>query len=59
MPTVAADAQNVIVNLPYNQVLFPNGGGIPNASGFDGSDGYTTAHLSGTFDLGLPLAQSP
>jgi len=48
---VTAAAQNVIVSLPYNQVLFPNGTGIPNGSGFDGSDGYTSAHLSGTFNL--------
>jgi len=52
--TVTADAQDVVVSLPYDQVLYPNGTGIPNASGFDGSDGYTSARLSGTFDLASP-----
>jgi fibro-slime domain-containing protein len=50
-PQVTPDAQNVTVNLPYDQVLYPNGTGIPNSTDGDGSDGYTTAHLSGTFNL--------
>jgi fibro-slime domain-containing protein len=52
--TVTADAQNVVVTLPYDQVLYPNGTGIPNSIDGDGSDGYTSAHLSGTFDLASP-----
>ena len=53
--TVTADAQNVIVNLPYDQVLYPNGTGVPNAFGSDGgSNGYTSAILSGTFNLASP-----
>jgi fibro-slime domain-containing protein len=50
-PQVTPAAQNIIVNLPYDQVLYPNGVGIPNSTDGDGSDGYTTAHLSGTFNL--------